>query len=55
MCPQYTVYGIVCHISHMCACNRYCNHVITEENQQCAAKLANAHIIDDLPSLSLQE
>ena len=45
MCPQYTVCGIVYHISHVCACIRYRNHVVRGEIQQCSGKILTSLII----------
>ena len=53
VCPQYTVYGIVCHISHLCV---HVYDIVTMWlKERFSSVLQDFHIIDDCPKQSLQE
>ena len=53
VCPQYTVYGIVCHISHLCV------NVLDVVTMWLEERFINVYqdfyIVDDHPKQSLQE
>ena len=53
MYPQYTLCGIVCHISHMCV--HVLNIVAMWLEERFSSVRQDFHIVDDCPKQSLQE